>query len=141
MGFAYRRGRGVAKNDGKSVFWYKKGAAQGHRSAQNNLGFAYQHGKGVGQDYAQALRWCRKSAEQGRSSAQLNLGYMYEKGNGVGADFDAPTIVHSGHGRILNVAGRVMAGATTSGVSVAGRRTGKETKAGIVFALHTPPQR
>jgi TPR repeat protein len=46
----YEFGSGVAVDEARAMFWYRKAAAQGNASAQANLGWAYEHGEGVAKD-------------------------------------------------------------------------------------------
>ena len=86
LGLMYVNGYGVAKDDTKAVYWYRKAAEQGEAYAQYNLGVMYDKGYGVAEDDTQAVYWFRKAAEQGHANAQFNLGYMYDKGDGVATD-------------------------------------------------------
>ena len=83
LGNCYYGGKGVAKDYGQAVYWYRKAADQGHAPAQYNLGTCYDDGKGVSQNYSQAVYWYRKAADQDHASAQNSLGYCYRHGNGV----------------------------------------------------------
>jgi TPR repeat protein len=73
IGYMYRRGEGVAKDEAEAVKWYRKAAEQGYPTAQSNLGFMYQVGAGVPQDLDEAAAWFRKASAQGDATAQLNL--------------------------------------------------------------------
>ena len=86
LGWMYRSGRGVPKDDVHAASWFRKAAEQGHAKAQCNLGQMYFYGEGVQQDDAQAVSWCRKAAEQGLAKAQNKLGWMYASGRGVPKD-------------------------------------------------------
>ena len=83
VGYCYRNGLGVTKDEYEAVKWYRKAAEQGEATAQNNLGNCYYSGSGVAQDYAEAVKWYRKAAEQGEDVAQYNLGQCYRLGTGV----------------------------------------------------------
>ena len=87
LGYCYRKGYGVPKDDSKAVEWYRKAAEQGNAYAQYNLGFCYYNGNGVTKDYTKAVEWYRKAAEQGHASAQNYLGLCYEDGYGVTKDY------------------------------------------------------
>ena len=87
VGYSYRKGDGVAKDNSQAVYWYRKSADQGYADGQNKLGFMYDNGYGVTQDYSQAVYWYRKAADQGNMFAQNNLGFMYENGYGVTKDY------------------------------------------------------
>ena len=82
----YYVGRGVAKDYGQAVTWYRKAADAGNEAAMNNLGSVYQNGLGVAKDQQQAMRWYLKAAGGGNAAAMNNLGFMYENGLGVEKD-------------------------------------------------------
>ena len=86
LGGMYRDGRGVAKDEGEAVKWFRKAADQGFAEGQNNLGVMYAKGEGVVKDDAEALKWFRKAANQGDAYGQSNLGAMYATGQGVAKD-------------------------------------------------------
>ena len=71
---AYEIGtRGVSKDAGKAVFWYKKSAENGDSLAQYLTGTRYEHGNGVPKDVDQAIFWLRKAADHDRSDFAQNL--------------------------------------------------------------------
>ena len=57
LGYYYRNGIGVEKNDITSLNWYKKSAHAGSAQAQNKVGMIYYTGKGVEKEYSEALKW------------------------------------------------------------------------------------
>src|SRR5262245_56577587 len=65
LGIMYQSGEGVAQDDAKAVWWYRKAAEQGNADAQSALGLMYATGHGVLQDNAKAMQWYRNAAEQG----------------------------------------------------------------------------
>ena len=73
LGFMYRNGEGVPKNDVEAVKWYRLAAAQGDADARNNLGFMYGNGEGVPKDYVQAYKWYNLAAAQGVAMARTNM--------------------------------------------------------------------
>ena len=83
LGYCYRNGLGVTKDDYEVVKWYRKAAEQGEKFAQCGLGNCYHNGLGLAQNYNEAVKWYRKAAEQGYKVAQYNLGLCYELGTGV----------------------------------------------------------
>ena len=87
LGFCYDDGRGVEKDYGEAVKWYRKAAEQGHAPAQFNLGYCYANGQGVRKDKEEAVKWYRKAAEQNYTPAQSNLGCCYDSGQGVATDY------------------------------------------------------
>ena len=86
LGVRYAAGRGVERDFGEAVAWYRRAVAQGDARGQVELGFAYERGRGVEQNDDEAVRWYRRSAEQGNALGQNNLGFMYDVGRGVGED-------------------------------------------------------
>jgi hypothetical protein len=72
IGYALHAGRGTAANLEEGVASYKKAAAAGHITAQNNLGNAYWTGRGVEKDLVEAYKWFELAAERGQSSAVRN---------------------------------------------------------------------
>lgn len=87
MGMMYELGKGVPKNLGKSVAYYRQAAEQGNRYAQYNLAVSFDAGTGVPQNYREAVRWFRQSAKQGVTSAQYDLAVMLEQGRGTKKDY------------------------------------------------------
>lgn len=83
LGWVYMKGDGVAEDNVKAVWWWRRAAEQGHALTQFNLGRVYERGRGVPKDDAQAVQWYCKAAEQGLAEAQINLGRMYETGRGI----------------------------------------------------------
>jgi TPR repeat protein len=59
LGIIYARGRGVDKNYGRALIWFRRAALQGYPPAMANLGTMYQLGAGVRRDYRQAYAWLR----------------------------------------------------------------------------------
>ena len=86
LGFCYDDGRGVRKDYGEAVKWYRKAAEQSNDKAQYNLGCCYANGQGVWKDYGDAVKWYRQAAEQCHAEAQYNLGCGYANGQGVARD-------------------------------------------------------
>ena len=86
LGFCYDDGRGVKKDYGEAVKWYRKAAEQNFAPAEFNLGFCYANGQGVRKDKEEAVKWFRRAAEQNYAPAQSNLGYCYDNGRGVAKD-------------------------------------------------------
>lgn len=86
LGYSYQHGEGVAVDNEKAVYWFRKSAEQGNASGQNNLGFCYQFGIGVPKDINKAVEWYTKSAGQGAADGQYNLALCYDEGCGVTQD-------------------------------------------------------
>lgn len=83
LGYAYRDGLAVSKDDTEAVKWFRASAEQGFATAQHELGTAYKNGHGVQQDDAEAIKWWLKAAEQGDSMAQCLMGFAYYHGQEV----------------------------------------------------------
>ncbi len=87
LGRLYEIGPGEIRRDYvRAAEWYRKAAAQGIASAQNNLGLMYLEGRGVPQDARKAAVFWRAAVEKGHAIAQYNLGLIYFKGEGVKKD-------------------------------------------------------
>ena len=115
IGFMYRKGLGVAKNDATAVEWWHKSAEQGFEAAQESLIFMYTYGLGIKVNNAEAAFWQNEinkarmpkpeakevevdtnvddvdtlqvAAQQGNPEAQVRLAKLYESGTGVPQDF------------------------------------------------------
>jgi len=84
IGLMYRRGQGVAVDQGEAESWFRKAAVQGYASAQYNLGVLFQR---EGKDHAEAIKWLKKAAEADHAGAQNNLGVVYRRGLGTDVDY------------------------------------------------------
>ncbi len=85
LGYRYRQGLGVARNDAAAAYWFYRDAASGHNVGMVALGLLYAAGRGVPQDWSAAVYWWRK-AEPSHSLATRFLGDAYVCGLGVRAD-------------------------------------------------------
>ena len=72
LGWMYRNGDGVPKDDAVAVKWYRKAAAQGHEFAQYNLGLMYANGEGVPEDSVAAYAWFSVAAASGEDDGRKN---------------------------------------------------------------------
>ena len=114
LGRMFKDGEGVAKNNEKALFWYRRAAVlgcersvrcvkvceeegikdlkakalQGDADAQYALGQKFHDGDDVEQDYEEALKWYRMAAEDGHADAQYSLGVMYDLAEGVDKDYE-----------------------------------------------------
>ena len=70
LGLMYSNGRGVPKDEGEAVAWFRKAANQDNAEAQYNLGVMYGNGNGVPKDEREAVAWYRKAADQGNANGQ-----------------------------------------------------------------------
>ena len=64
LGYVYRRGLGVARDDARSAAWYRRAAERGLPEAQYQLALMYELGIGVVQDPDEAARWYALSSAQ-----------------------------------------------------------------------------
>lgn len=86
IGYMYRQGLGVTRNDAEAAIWYRKAADQGIAASQSNLGVMYLKGEGVEKNEKEAFKWFMKAAGQGNPSAQFYIATMYRNGISVPAD-------------------------------------------------------
>ena len=86
LGERYEEGRGIERDYGAAVLWYRRSAEQGDARAQGSLGSMYVNATGVPRDDEEALRWFRRAVEQGGARGQNGLGVMYLDGRGVEED-------------------------------------------------------
>ena len=60
LGWCYRSGTGIDKDEQRAVEWYQKAAEQGNTVAQNTLGVCYDYGIGVEKDKKRQLNCFKK---------------------------------------------------------------------------------
>jgi hypothetical protein len=84
LGYMYRHGYGVDKNNEKAIYHYELSANKGNIIAYNNLGNLYQQDK----NYEKALFYYRLAVDKGDSHAINNLGNMYQHGYGVDKNYE-----------------------------------------------------
>jgi TPR repeat protein len=89
LALLYEHGRGLPKDQGEAVRWYRRAAMQGDTFAQNSLGNNYWEGTGVPKDDREAVWWWRLAADKGFSPAQHSLGKILA-GGGQGVPVDRP---------------------------------------------------
>jgi len=87
LGYAYKNGMGVVKNNKTSFKWYAKAAAQGDSYAQFKVGSAYTNGEVVLGNNQTAVQWFNLAAKQGFGNAQYMLAINYYNGRGVRKDY------------------------------------------------------
>lgn len=74
---AYEEGREIDQNLEKSLYFYKKSAAQGHVEACMRLGHIYSEETWHPKDLDQSLFWYEKAAQEGYIPAQIKTSYLY----------------------------------------------------------------
>ncbi len=78
LGLLYEEGKGVDRDYGKALAWYRRAAAQNYAEAQYRLGLFYETGKGVEGDPAEAVAWYRRAALGRDTEAMQTLGALYD---------------------------------------------------------------
>ncbi len=79
LGAAYSFGKGLPKNDIKSVEWLTRAANQGQSEAQFELGLHYLNGEGVTSSEIEAYQWWSIAAGKGHIRAQASLDSLQKK--------------------------------------------------------------
>jgi TPR repeat protein len=69
LGFLYYAGKGVPRDDQKSLLWFGRAAEAGQPTAQFFLGLHYYYGRGVRRDLARAYSWCDIALTNGYSES------------------------------------------------------------------------
>jgi TPR repeat protein len=115
IGFMYRKGYGVGKNDATAIKWLRMSAEQGFKQAQQSLIFMYTNGVGVTKSHLKAAYWkgelerakaprieeeqeaaprsdaeisdLRAAAQAGDTTARVELASLYASGNRMPQDF------------------------------------------------------
>ena len=94
LGFMYKKGYGIEKNEGKALELFKKtfifsGQACRTNDANNcvTMGRLYDRGWGTKKDYAKAVEFYKKACDMGSGWGCAALGWMYKKGYGVNKDY------------------------------------------------------
>jgi len=83
LGYMYKVGRGVSRDDDEAARLFRKAADKGHAAAMAYLGGMYLQGHGVPRDDAEAVRWARKAEAEGDTVGMGLLGILYMRGRGV----------------------------------------------------------
>ena len=86
LGFKYRKGDGVVKDDAEAARWFTKFAEQGFVLAQPQLAQCYLNGEGVEKSYAEFVKWTKRAAEQGLPESQVHLGLALASGMEITKD-------------------------------------------------------
>lgn len=86
LGWLYRSGLGVARDDRQAVALFRQACDAGHMRGCNDLGYMHENGFGVGKDEDEAVELFRKACDGNEPLGCENLGNMYEAGRGIGMD-------------------------------------------------------
>jgi TPR repeat protein len=73
LGFAYAKGRGVAKDYARAATWFAKAAKHGHAQSQKFLGDLFRRGRGVTKNLSAARKWYQVAADQGQKDDKKAL--------------------------------------------------------------------
>lgn len=124
LGRAFEVGRGVPRDLGKAVRWYRAAAISGHPLGQVGLGNLLRTGRGVARDPAAAAAWYRRAAAQGHPLGQLALAFAHRDGTGVRRDpAEAVRLFQAAARRGLAIADAALGWHYEHGVGVAVDRT------------------
>jgi uncharacterized protein len=82
LGWSYKVGIGVTKNNETAFKWIGKAASQGHPEAQQLLGEMYLNGNGVTKNFDLGIKLMLLAAENGNAKAQFVMGLLMTKGKG-----------------------------------------------------------
>ena len=112
LGYAYKNGMGVVKNNKTSFNWYEKAATQGNAYAQFQVGSAYTNGEVVLGNNQTAVKWFNLAAKQGFGNAQYMLAINYYNGRGVRKDYKRAYMwctlaLHNGTKLANNIKGQI----------------------------------
>ena len=80
LGYLYRGGQGVAKDDIAAVNCFRKAAELGFCEAEEAYAQCLESGIGITQDQAAAIHWYRRAADHGSAGALVHLGKMFSSG-------------------------------------------------------------
>ncbi|KAJ3316314.1 hypothetical protein HDU76_001900 [Blyttiomyces sp. JEL0837] len=83
LGYCYRHGVGVTRDDREAVRWYQRAAFRGYVKAQYNLAMCYEKGVGIDKDLEEAIRWYERAAKSGDSKAQERIDKLKQKVHNV----------------------------------------------------------
>jgi|GEM_PF-2023301 len=86
LGLKYENGKGIKKNIGLALKWYRKAAENGHVGSMIDLGWFYQNGQHVRKDIQKAIDFYIKAANQENAQAQVNLAVLYDEGIDIPED-------------------------------------------------------
>ena len=75
----YAKGRGVARNIDRAVYWYEQSMTQDYIDAYTSLARIYQEGRGVTQDVEKAERLYKEATVRGSAEAPYLQALIYEE--------------------------------------------------------------
>ena len=65
LGFLFKNGQGVDRDDAKAASWFEQAASKGHVGAQTMMGLLYYSGIGVPQSFEKSAGFYTRSADAG----------------------------------------------------------------------------
>ncbi|MFY9824005.1 MAG: tetratricopeptide repeat protein, partial [Thermoanaerobaculia bacterium] len=80
LGWAYRLGEGVEKDQAKAADWWRRGAEGGNSYCMMWYSQMLFSGEGGKKDATAALAWLERSGERGNAWAIRDLGHFYDEG-------------------------------------------------------------
>jgi TPR repeat protein len=86
LGYMYRNGRGVARDDARAADYYLQASLRGVPAGRDGLGMMYEQGWGVPQSAVDSIYWLSLAAEDNFAPAVDHLGNVYRMGKGVSVD-------------------------------------------------------
>lgn len=97
VGYSYKHGLALTKNDSLAIRFFKDAAEKGDARSQHEYAIMLMNGEGTAASPAMAVEWFGKSASQGYANAQTELAKCYLEGKGTARDSIAA-------GKLLKVA-------------------------------------
>ncbi|RIB22156.1 hypothetical protein C2G38_2174668 [Gigaspora rosea] len=88
LGYNYRHGIGVEKDEKKAFEHYMKAAELGSSAAMQHVSLCYYYGIGVGINYQKSFEYCKRSADLVNVHGMCSVGTRYFTGNGVDQDYN-----------------------------------------------------
>lgn len=104
-------GRGIQKDEGLALSWFRIAARQRHPMAINMIGRCLENGWGCDINLVDAAAHYRQAADLGLDWGLYNYGQLLTRGRGVEQDLDAAFALFSqaaekGHAKSMNLLGR-----------------------------------
>nr|WP_272889475.1 tetratricopeptide repeat protein [Stutzerimonas stutzeri] len=113
LGQILLEGRGIQRDLGLAVRWFRIARAQGNAMAHNMLGRCLEHGWGCDPDPSSAVREYQKAGKKGLDWGMYNLANLLATGRGVAQDQPQALRLYRqaaelGHAKSMNLLGRYL---------------------------------
>jgi TPR repeat protein len=113
LGQILLEGRGIQRDAGLAVRWFRIARAHGNSMAHNMLGRCLEHGWGCDPNPSLAAAEYRKATEQGLDWGMYNLANLFATGRGVAQDQAQALRLYRqaadlGHAKSMNLVGRYL---------------------------------